>query len=159
MRNRNSVGVNIHHRSRRKKKAVKGEGKGEDKGGGKGEGKEGGKGGGGETDWQYKGTGKGGSLGQAVGSGSTVVEEAKKKEIPPATKANTKAAVEEMFNTGYYKFPETPFWDGLDTWKIVKGTHCLWKNVGTGKNGGESTKTEMFHGEVHGWEKEDVIVS
>ena len=43
-------------------------------------------------------------------------------------------------------------WDrpalGTGPWKCL-GTHCLWKNVPTGKRG-ESTKTELFHGEYHG---------
>ena len=82
------------------------------------------------------------------------------KAIPPALKANTKEDVQKMFDTGYYRFPETPFWDGKDINKVGRGTHCLWKNVPTGKNGGESSKTEFFHGEVHGWQHdEEVIVS
>ena len=51
----------------------------EDKGGGNGDGKEGGKGGGGEKDWQFKGEGKGGSLGTSVGSGSIVDAEVFKR--------------------------------------------------------------------------------
>ena len=39
------------------------------------------------------------------------------------------------------------------------GTLCLWKTVPTGKNGGESSKTEFFHGEVQGWQDEFVILS
>ena len=78
--------------------------------------------------------------------------------IPPAPKANTEETVQEMFDTGYYKYPETPFWDGKNIWEVVKGTHCLWKNVPTGKHGGESTKVEFFHGEVHGWENDDAII-
>ena len=80
--------------------------------------------------------------------------------IPRALKANTKEDVQKMFDTGYYRFPETPFWDGKDINKVGRGTHCLWKNVPTDKNGGESGKTEFFHGEVHGWQHDgEVIVS
>ena len=49
---------------------------------------------------------------------------------------------------GYYFYPATPFWDGVSYNHIQKGTHCLWKNVPRGKNGGESTKVELFHGEA-----------
>ena len=112
--------------------------------------------------WQFKGEGKGGSLGQFVGSHSTVtvVADASTNAIPPpAPKANTKEIVQEMFDTGYYKYPETPVWDGKNLWEVVKGAHCLWKNVPQGKNGRDSTKTEVFHGECHGWEKNEVVLS
>ena len=79
--------------------------------------------------------------------------------IPRALKANTKEDVQKMFDTGYYRFPETPFWDGKDINKVERGTHCLWKNVPTGKKGGESTKTEFFHGICHGWSDGCAIVS
>ena len=111
------------------------------------------------NDWQFKGEGKGGSLGILVGSKSTVVAVAGNNVIPPAPKANTKETVQEMFDTGYFKYPETAFWDGKNIKNVVKGTHFLWKNVPMGKNGGESTKTEVFHGECHGWENDFVIVS
>ena len=111
------------------------------------------------NDWQFKGEGKGGSLGILVGSKSTVVAVAGNNVIPPAPKANTKETVQEMFDTGYFKYPETAFWDGKNIKNVVKGTHFLWKNVPMGKNGGESTKTEVFHGECHGWENDSVIVS
>ena len=100
-----------------------------------------------------------GSLGILVGSKSTVVAVAGNNVIPPAPKANTKETVQEMFDTGYFKYPETAFWDGKNIKNVVKGTHFLWKNVAMGKNGGESTKTEVFHGECHGWENDFVIVS
>ncbi len=111
--------------------------------------------------WQFKGEGKGGSLGQPVGSHRTVtvVADARTNAIPPALKANTEESVQEMFDTGYFKYPETPFWDGKNLEDVVKGAHCLWKNVPQGKKGGESTKTEVFHGECHGWEKDEVILS
>ena len=112
--------------------------------------------------WQFKGEGKGGSLGTFVGSHSTdaVVAGARENaKTPIAPKANTKESVQEMFDTGYYKCPETPFWDGKDFEDIVRGAHCLWKNVPRGKAGGDSTKTEVFHGECHGWENDHVILS
>ena len=56
-----------------------------------------------------------------------------------------------MFDDGYYSFPRTPFWDGNSIWAVDRGTHCLWRNVPTGKNGGESTRVEYFHGERQGW--------
>jgi hypothetical protein len=127
-----------------------GEGKGEDEG---------------EAWWQFKGEGKGGSLGLPVGSngiGSTIKEGADAltgRVIPPAPKANTNESVKKMFDDGYYKFPETPFWDGKNMWDVVRGTHVLWKNVPRGKKGHESTKTEVFHGECHGWKEDEVIVS
>ena len=104
---------------------------------------------------QFKGEGKGGSLGLPVGSKSIVVAAPK---IPPAPKAHTKESAQEMFDIGYYSYPETLFWDGKDIWNVSKGTHCLWKNVPKGKRGGDSTKTEVFHGEVHGWEGDDVLL-
>ena len=79
--------------------------------------------------------------------------------IPCAVKANTEETVQGLFDMGYFSYPGTPFWDGKDIWKVEKGTHCLWKNVPTGKNGGESTKSEVFHGECHGWDDEHVILS
>ena len=112
--------------------------------------------------WQFKGEGKGGSLGTFVGSHSTdtVVAGARENaKTPPALKANTKKSVQEMFDTGYYKYPEKPFWDGKNFKDIVRGAHCLWKNVPRGKAGGDSTKTEFFHGECHGWENDHVILS
>ena len=80
--------------------------------------------------------------------------------IPPARFANTRVDVQQMFSTGYFRSPATPFWDGKDITEVQVGTLCLWKTVPTGKNGGESSKTEFFHGEVHGWQHdEEVIVS
>ena len=110
--------------------------------------------------WHFKGEGKGGSLGVPVGSTSSVVAKAGKNDIPPALRANTVEDVEEMFNTGYYIYPQTPFWDGQCLWEVGHGTHCLWKDVPTGKKGGESTKSELFHGECHVCgDKENVIIS
>ena len=63
-----------------------------------------------------------------------------------------------MFDTKYFRFPEKLFWDGVDLNDVDKGTHALWKNVPTGKNGGESTKVEYFHGEVHGWETNELVI-
>ena len=73
--------------------------------------------------------------------------------------ANTEQDVQDMFDTGYYRYPDKPFGDGKYLWGVVHGTHCLWKNVPTGKNGGESTKVELFHGECHEWVKDDFIIS
>ena len=82
---------------------------------------------------------------------------AREKAIPRALKANTEEDVQEMFNSGYYRFPERPFWDGLHFEDVDRGTHALWKEVPTGKNGGESSKVEYFHGEVHGWETNEIV--
>ena len=109
--------------------------------------------------WHFKGEGKGGSLGLPVGSNGSVIAEAGKKGIPRALPANTEQDVQDMFVNGYYSYPATPFWDGECLWDVVHGTHCLWKNVPTGKKGGESTKVEFFHGVCHGWKDEDVIIS
>ena len=81
-----------------------------------------------------------------------------KKAIPRALKANTEEDVQEMFNSGYYRFPERPFWDGVHYKDVDRGTHALWKEVPTGKNGGESSKVEYFHGEVHGWKTNEIVI-
>jgi len=69
---------------------------------------------------QYKGEGKGGSLGVSVGPNGTVAEDSKnascymaerparEKAIPPALKANTEKDVQKLLDTGYYRLPETP---------------------------------------------------
>ena len=115
---------------------------------------------------RYKGEGKGGSLGVSVGSSRIVAADAGnahcqalEKVIPDAPNAYTEKDVQAMFDTGYFRYPETPFWNGKDIWQVERGTHCLWKNVPAGKRGGESTKVEFFHGEVHGWEGENCIIS
>ena len=64
-----------------------------------------------------------------------------------------------MFDEGYYSRPETPFWNGKDINEVVKGTHCLWKGVATGKQGGRSTTVEYFHGTCQGWEDGECILS
>ena len=79
--------------------------------------------------------------------------------IPPARFANTRVDVQQMFSTGYFRSPATPFWDGKDITKVDVGTHCLWKSVRTGRQGGEITKMELFHGECRGWQNEFVILS
>ena len=81
------------------------------------------------------------------------------KMIPPALRANTQGDVQEMFFTGYFRYPETPFSDGKDITKVENGTHCLWKSVRTGRQGGKITKTELFHSECRGWQNEFVILS
>ena len=105
--------------------------------------------------WHYKGEGKGGSLCLSVGSLSVLG----KAHIPDAPLANTEETVQDMFDQCYFRFPDTPFWDGKNIWQVKRGTHCLWKNVPVGKRGGESTKVELFHGEVHGWDGDDCIIS
>ena len=116
--------------------------------------------------WQYKGEGKGGSLGVSVGSSRIVAADAGnahcqalEKVIPDAPNAYTKKDVQLMFDNGYFRYPETPFWNGKDIWQVKRGTHCLWKNVPVGKRGGQSTKVEFFHGEVQGWDGDEAIVS
>ena len=94
-----------------------------------------------------------------VGSKSKPVAVNAEEKIPPALQANTRNDVQEMFDTKYYNILEDPFWDGKDLQKVDKGMHVLWKKVHVGRNGGESTKLEVFHGECHGWEKDKVILS
>ena len=81
--------------------------------------------------------------------------------IPPARFANTRVDVQQMFSTGYFRSPATPFWDGRDITEVQVGTLCLWKAVPTGKvrRGGEIAKMELFHGECQGWQDEFVILS
>ena len=74
------------------------------------------------------------------------------KMNPPALFANTPRDV-------HFRYPETPFWDGEDITKVDVGTHCLWKSVRTGRQGGEIAKMEFFHGECRGWQNEFVILS
>ena len=119
---------------------------------------------------QFKEEGKGGSLGVSVAPDGTVAEDlkaescdvaerpAREKAIPRALKANTEEDVQEMFNSGYYRFPERPFWDGVRFEDVDRGTRALWKNGPTGKNGGESSKVEYFHGEVQGWKTNDLVI-
>ena len=114
--------------------------------------------------WLYKGEGKGGSLGVSVGSSRIVAADAGnahalEKKIPHAEHPFTAEDVQDMFDTGHYRYPETPFWDGKDIWQVKRGTHCLWRNVLVGPRGGQSTKVELFHGEVQGWEGDEAIVS
>ena len=52
-----------------------------------------------------------------------------KKECKIENCGIIKEDIDEMFETGYYKFPDTPFWDGKAIRKVRTGTHCLWKNV------------------------------
>ena len=92
---------------------------------------------------------------QSVGSSRIVAADAGnahalEKKIPHAEHPFTAEDVQLMFDNGYFRYPETPFWNGKDIWQVKRGTHCLWKNVPVGKHGGESTKTELFHGECHG---------
>ena len=124
----------------------------------------------------YKGEGKGGSLGTPIpcnyAAGSCKsrwdllhkeeeMEKKKKKEqkkAPPApSKCNSVADVQAMFDDGYYQMPTHHFWNGNSVWDVDTGTHLLWKNVPKGKNGGDSTKTEVFHGVCHGWDDKNYI--
>ena len=73
--------------------------------------------------WQFKGEGKGGSLGISVGSNSTVTADTG-NVIPPAPKANTRENVQKLFDTGYFKYPEKPFWDDRIIWDVDRGTLC-----------------------------------
>ena len=74
--------------------------------------------------------------------------------IPRALPANTEEDVRRMFDEGYYSRR-----DGKDICEVVDGTHCLWEDVPTGKQGGRSTKLECFHGYCHGWEHGECILS
>ena len=134
--------------------------------------------------FQYKGEGKGGSLGQSVGpsrgnttkvanGGDVVVVKKKKKTeeedwmkgIPAARPRYTDDTEiwKNCFDNKY--FYKVPFWDGKDIWSIDIGSHALWKKAPLGPRGGQSTKVEVFHAQVHGWRhndelgKWDVVVS
>ena len=74
---------------------------------------------------QYKGEGKGGSYGVAVDTYKKPELAARNNAIPLALPANTRADVQRMFDSGYIKFPETPFWEGRNIWDVDTGTHCL----------------------------------
>jgi len=123
----------------------------------------------------YKGEGKGGSLGTPVRCNYNAswcesrwdllhneeeMEKKKKEEKkapPPPIKCHSEADVQAMFDDGYYKVPADPFWDGKSYRDVQQGTHLLWKNVPKGKNGGDSTKAEVFHGVCHGWADNNYI--
>ena len=66
-----------------------------------------------------------------------------KEVIPLAPEAKTREAIQELFDNGYFKFPLTPFWYGKEIWKVVKGTHCLWKGVDICRNGHGPTVAPM----------------
>ena len=101
---------------------------------------------------QRKGTGKDGSWGAPVGPcwrQEPIGKRQVKKEYPLASKAHTRASVEDLFTTGYYK--RVNFWDGKDIMELDDGGHVLWRKVQVGPRGGPSTKVEYFHGMCHGW--------
>ena len=77
------------------------------------------------TSWQFKGEGKGGSLGTLVSAISTSTVKAEQPAIPPPLKANTEKDVEEMFHRGNFKYPEAPFWNGRNYNNVVKCTPLL----------------------------------
>ena len=105
----------------------------------------------------YKGYGKWGSLGIQVANytgGKTAWV------TPPKPVPNTREAIQAMFDDNYYSLPGVPFWNGKDLADVDTGSHVLWKSVPTGKNGGESTRVEYFHGIIHGWyDPETVVIS
>jgi hypothetical protein len=136
---------------------------------------------------QYKGEGKGGSLGVLVGPSrgtpvkamntgreevyaKDVVVKKKKTEAPDWTTsipialpkyATDGEIMKACFDNGnYYK---VDFWDGSDIWSLDRGAHVLWKKALVGPRGGPSTKQEFFHGMVHGWRRTssdwEIIVS
>ena len=81
-----------------------------------------------------------------------------RKLIPAPLKKNTEDDIEQMFKDKYYYVPEGGVWNGADKWDLKEGVHCLWRGVGQGKKGGQSTKEEYFHGEIHGWNDKDNVV-
>ena len=114
-----------------------------------------------DTSWQYKGVGKGGSLGTPVDAISQSTDKAEEPNIPEPLAAYTEEEIRNMFGDGddaNYCYPSTPFWDGVSYHHIQRGTHCLWKSVARGKHGGPSTKVEYFHGVVHGWHNNDYVI-
>jgi hypothetical protein len=116
-----------------------------------------------ETSWvsltsagtpQRKGEGKGGSWGEPVPCGRSTVTEYKPKDCPIASKAFSRADVDQKFATGYFR--KLPFTSDVMT--INWGSHVLWKSAGVGKNGGPSTKVEYFHGMCQGWKDNRTVV-
>lgn len=124
---------------------------------------------------QYKGEGKGGSLGRPCGpsrgntakvaNGDDVVVKKKKKKaeeedwmkgMPAALPkyADDEEIWKHCFETKY--FYKVPFWDGKNIWSLINNSHALWKKAPVGPRGGQSTKTEVFHAQVHGWERNEV---
>ena len=100
-------------------------------------------------------------MGTPVDAISQSTDKAEEPNIPEPLAAYTEEEIRNMFGDGddaNYCYPFTPFWGGVSYHHIQRGTHCLWKNVPRGKNGGESTKVEFFHGEVHGWENNDFVI-
>jgi hypothetical protein len=103
---------------------------------------------------QRKGEGKGGSWGEPVPCGRSTVTEYKPKECPIASKAFSRADVDQKFATGYFR--KLPFTSDVMT--INWGSHVLWKSAGVGKNGGPSTKVEYFHGMCQGWKDNRTVI-
>jgi hypothetical protein len=137
---------------------------------------------------QYKGEGKGGSLGVLVGpsrgtpvkvmmenttgrkevyANDDVVVKKKTSEASDWTQgiptplpryASDTEIQKECFDTKY--FYKVDFWNGDDIWNLQNGSHVLWKRAPVGRNGGPSTKQEFFHGMIHGWHNDyEVLIS
>ena len=112
---------------------------------------------------QFKGEGKGGSLGVPVEewkqhSRRESATTKKKKETGTTDKPTyptentrkcTSREIEELIGR-YYTKPDFPFVCNIEDMK--PGDHVLWQGVPCGPNGGESTKEEFFHGVFHRWE-------
>jgi len=105
---------------------------------------------------QRKGTGKGGSWGEAVPCGSSTDKntEYKPKDCPPASLAYYVDDVGQKFADGY--FQRVSFTSDIMT--IDKGDHVLWKSAGLGKKGGPSTAVKYFHGMCQGWRDDKTVI-
>ena len=108
-----------------------------------------------DSGFHFKGEGKRGSLGVAIQPTRTATQTEGKANTPPSPIQKTKEEAQALFDEGYFSFPARPFWDGKSFWDVDRGSHCLWKGIKVGKNCGVSTKAEVFHGECHGWAKEE----
>ena len=67
---------------------------------------------------------------QSVGSSRIVAADAGnahalEKGIPDAPHAFTAEDVQDMFDTGHFRYPETPFWNGKNIWQVKRGTYCF----------------------------------
>ena len=67
--------------------------------------------------------------------------------IPAPLPAYSKKDVWGWFSDGTFTRPPDGFWKGGD---LQRGQHVVWEGLKRGKNGGESSKTLLYHGVVCG---------
>ena len=114
----------------------------------------------------FKGVGRG-SYGDAVMSSgdSSANKHTTQSSIPDPIKF-TPDEIEKKMNGEVYFWPPkgNDFWPRnphkgqlpSDLWTLNQGDEFLWMSgAKTGRNGGQSTKIEYFHGECRGWRKAD----